>query len=360
MNLSLNNANNSRSAMTKMSTTEYVLVTSTWSPEAVAIVTISLLAVLIMTVFGNVVVVLFITKTNSLKSMANNQCLVSLSLADFLVGLLVMPCAIDGVIAGRWRCGKTWSQLNAFGNFCFCISSIMHLLMLSIDRYIALIYRPLTYEVFMTNTRATCLCVTLWCYAFVWALPPLFGVSSYECFIPYIGECKPTDWSKDGASFVFALSVVSGTYGMALLVMVYVYWKIALVVRSQARRIASTAVLSSENTSPHITTTKAMKGVMTLLIVIGTYLVCWSPYCVNLFIEIARGKKTSGSVSIIAMFIGFANSACNPVIYTIRYRRFRMSVARMLLRGRHLRDNGAHTVNGTRVNIEMTPYHFSG
>lgn len=53
----------------------------------------------------------------------------------------------------------------------------------------------------------------------------------------YICNRKKQDWSKYGLNFVFAISVVSGTYELALITMVYVYWKIAQVIRSQNRRI---------------------------------------------------------------------------------------------------------------------------
>ena len=111
-------------------------------------------------------------------------------------------------------------------------------MMLSIDRYMA-ISRPLFYPLEMTSGRAIAICFVAWIYSALWAFLPLFGVSSYECFISYIGRCNSEDWSNYGLNFVFAISVVSGTYGLALIVMVYVYWKIARVTRSQKVRIAS-------------------------------------------------------------------------------------------------------------------------
>ena len=81
----------------------------------------------------------------------------------------------------------------------------------------------------------------MWLYSALWAFLPLFGVSSYEYFISYIGTCEAKDWSKFGLNFAFAISVVSGTYGIALLSMVFVYFKIGRVIRNQLQRIQEVA-----------------------------------------------------------------------------------------------------------------------
>lgn len=200
-------------------------------PQVWTIIIVAIMVVVVMlTIVGNIAVMVVLRYSNVLNSIVNSHFLISLSIADLLVATLVMPCALDAVNTGTWRCGEIWGMFNGFGNFLFCISSIMHLMMLSIDRYLA-IARPLFYPLEMTKSRAIILCFVLWAYSAVWAFLPLFGVSSYECFISYIGWCKAEDWSKYGLNFGFAISVVSGTYGLALISMVYVYWKIAQVIR---------------------------------------------------------------------------------------------------------------------------------
>ena len=168
-------------------------------------------------------------------------------------------------------------------------------------------------------------------------------MSSYECFISYIGKCKPEDWSKYGLNFAFAISVVTGTYGLALVSMVYIYWKIAQVVRNQVRRIDTTTAKprpgawNSRDVNTNITTEESKtrkrswnKGIITLLVVIMAYAICWSPFCILLLIEIGTGSKVGGPAGTVAMLIGFANSCCNPIIYSIKYRKFRKAVISLL------------------------------
>ena len=302
--------------------------------------------VLVLTVIGNVVVVVVIKYSSVFRSVANSHFLISLSIADFLVAALVMPCALDAVNTGKWRCGHVWGRLNGFGNFLFCISSIMHLMMLSVDRYMA-IARPLYYPMEMTKSRAFFLCMAMWLYSALWAFLPLFGVSSYECFISYIGTCEAKDWCKFGLNFAFAISVVSGTYGIALFSMVFVYFKIGRVIRNQLQRtqeVASGEDQKSRNEieqfgSFHKTKQTKFankmnrhKGLVTLITVTLVYFICWSPFCILLFIEIATGEKVRGPYGTLAMFVGFTNSCCNPIIYSIKYRRFRSAVIRLLVK----------------------------
>ena len=302
--------------------------------------------VLVLTVIGNVVVVVVIKYSSVFRSVANSHFLISLSIADFLVAALVMPCALDAVNTGKWRCGHVWGRLNGFGNFLFCISSIMHLMMLSVDRYMA-IARPLYYPMEMTKSRAFSLCLAMWLYSALWAFLPLFGVSSYECFISYIGTCEAKDWSKFGLNFAFAISVVSGTYGVALLSMVLVYFKIGRVIRNQLQRTQEVASGEDQKSRNEIEQfglfhkTKQTKiankmsrhkGLVTLITVTLVYFTCWSPFCILLFIEIGTGEKVRGPYGTLAMFVGFTNSCCNPIIYSIKYRRFRSAVIRLMVK----------------------------
>jgi len=312
---------------------EFLLVTSTWPLSVVIVIVVVMIVVNVATIVGNAFVIVALAKIDALKKMANYQVVISLAVADLLVGFLVMPCAIDSVLVGKWRLGSLWGKLNAFGNFCFCISSIMHLALLSVDRYIA-ISRPLAYPAIVTKPRARIACLLLWIYSTLWALPPLFGVSSYECFIPYIGKCLKEDWLESQIAVVFTASVVCGTYGAAVIVMCYVYVKIFITIYEQSRRIdVRMGQVRSNSNEAARTSLSTKKGALTVLIIIGTYMVCWSPFCVLLFAQMSCGKGTGGpTADLITMFIGFANSACNPIIYCIRYRTFRKTVKRIFQR----------------------------
>ena len=315
--------------------------------------------VLILTVIGNSAVIYVFVASDAMRNVVNNHFLVSLSLADLLVGLLVMPCAIDALSSNQWRCGEFWKEFSGFGNFCFCISSIMHLMMLSVDRYLA-ISQPLHYTTKVTTNRAWMIVIILWAYSTLWALPPLFGLSSYECFIAYIGKCHEDDWSKYGLNLVFGLSVVSGTYGLALVTMVCVYWKIGKTIRDQARRIAATRAMGKngcfkKRRNEQKSLIVRNKGVVTLIVVILAYFACWSPFCVLLFIELGQGRKVKGPASLLTMFVGFLNSCCNPIIYSVKYQRFRTVLIRLIRKSYVISNRTVFTLSEGPAPLDITP-----
>ena len=318
---------------------DFYLVTATWPTSAVVLTAVLMILVDVVTIIGNAFVIGALVKINALKTMAaNNQAVISLAVADLLVGLLIMPCAIDSVVAGKWRCGHLWEKVNACGYFSFCLSSILHLALLSVDRYIA-ISRSLVYSSTVTKKRVRVICLILWICSTACALPPLFGVTSYKCIIPYLGKCLEADWLYSEGAVFFTATVVSGTYGVAVLVMFFAYAKIFVEISKQAERLSLTVrQLRTNNNSGMIIRThaSAKKGVLTVLIVIGSYVACWSPFCFLLFAQMAHGKTTGGpTADILTMFIGFAKSACNPFIYSVRKRVFRETVKRMVVRKRY-------------------------
>ena len=147
-------------------------------------------------------------------------------------------------------------------------------------------------------------------------------------------------------NFAFAISVVSGTYGIALLSMVFVYFKIGRVIRNQLQRTQEVASGEDQKSRNEIEQfglfhkTKQTKfankmsrhkGLVTLITVTLVYFICWSPFCILLF-EIGTEEKVRGPYGTLAMFVGFTNSCCNPIIYSIKYRRFRSAVIRLLVK----------------------------
>ena len=101
--------------------------------------------------FGNILVILAV-KTSSKLSGPTNTFIVSLALADLLLGVLVLPLSavyevLDTWIFGRYLC-FIWLSVDVWT----CTSSILHLVIISMDRYIAVTH-PVTYPNIMTGKR---------------------------------------------------------------------------------------------------------------------------------------------------------------------------------------------------------------
>uniref|UniRef100_A0A1I7TCS1 G_PROTEIN_RECEP_F1_2 domain-containing protein n=1 Tax=Caenorhabditis tropicalis TaxID=1561998 RepID=A0A1I7TCS1_9PELO len=96
-----------------------VPITSAWPPDdpqadrvqfagmttAKALLAIAILAMIIMTTVGNALVCLAVLLVRKLKH-PQNFLLVSLAVADFFVGLVVMPLALIDLLFDKWPLGR--------------------------------------------------------------------------------------------------------------------------------------------------------------------------------------------------------------------------------------------------------------
>lgn len=73
------------------------------------------------------------------------------------------------------------------------------------------------------------------------------------------------------------------------------------------------------------------RAVRTLGIVVGCFLVCWLPFfIVAILVPLCPNCVFPKSVQSLVLFLGYFNSACNPVIYTFFNKEFRAAFKKIL------------------------------
>lgn len=113
------------------------------------LVAIMCTVVVILAVLGNSLVVSVIIRYKQLQN-ATNYILLSLAIADITVTFLVMiPASIQDV-TGQWIFPWLFCKFYQAFDITCCTASILHLLLVAIDRYIA-IFKPLKYRDFVRN-----------------------------------------------------------------------------------------------------------------------------------------------------------------------------------------------------------------
>ncbi len=73
-----------------------------------------------------------------------------------------------------WVFGRIWCSIWLAVDVWTCTASILHLVVISLDRYIA-VTKPITYPNIMTSKRAKMLILGAWVLSFVICFPPLVG-----------------------------------------------------------------------------------------------------------------------------------------------------------------------------------------
>ena len=137
----------------------------------------------LVTVLGNILVLVSILTQDKTRAVRSNKFLVSLACADLCVGIFVMLPSILKIQAGSWSWGPTpckiWVTLDVF----FCSASIYSLIGISLDRFYA-IYKPLNYAIEKTH----------WCVyfliGFAWLMACIIS------FPMYIRFNKFSNWTR--------------------------------------------------------------------------------------------------------------------------------------------------------------------
>ncbi|XP_026157373.1 trace amine-associated receptor 13c-like [Mastacembelus armatus] len=275
-----------------------------------------LTSVSLLTVLLNSVIIFSISHFRQLHT-TTNTLLLSLAVTDLVVGLLVMP--IEGLryIETCWLLGKIMCALAPYVYYSVVSSSLGHMVLISIDRYLT-ICDPLLYSsrVTLTNVKI-CICLC-WACSFTYnGLILMDHLGQPDRFNSCTGECVVVVNSIAGSVDMFM------TFVGPCSVMVVLYIKVFVVALSQARVIQSQVAATDARAAP--TAKKSQrKAARTLGILIIVFLICYCPY----YYPVLAGIDTSTSLSyyVILFWIQLMNSCLNPLIYALFYPWFRKAI----------------------------------
>lgn len=268
------------------------------------------------TVLLNLLVIISISHFKQLHT-PTNLLIMSLAVADLLVGLIVMPVNIMDLTDNCWYLGKTMCSLYPVVNYLSVSASAGSLVFIAVDRYIA-INNPLLY-----STKVT-ICKTSVFIVLTWSCAILYNTCFYlfnghllqpDMFNDCLGECVVVQTHSASMADLF-ISFVCPCF-----IMLFLYLRIFKVVRYQVRSISA---VECDNAHGRGVKTVKHKAVKTLGIVIFVYLSCWIPFYLNsLFTESLSSMSLAW---IVLNWLIYINSSVNPLIYAIFYPWFRASV----------------------------------
>ncbi|XP_064537033.1 dopamine D2-like receptor isoform X2 [Drosophila montana] len=179
----------------------------------------------ILTLFGNILVILSVCRERSLQTVTN-YFIVSLAIADLLVAVVVMPFAVYFLVNGAWALPNVVCDFYIAMDVICSTSSIFNLVAISIDRYIA-VTQPIKYAKHK-NSRRVCLTILL-----VWAISAAIG-SPIVLGLNNTPNREPDVCAFYNADFILYSSLSS--FYIPCIIMVFLYWNIFKALRSRARK----------------------------------------------------------------------------------------------------------------------------
>ncbi|XP_041815285.1 trace amine-associated receptor 1-like [Chelmon rostratus] len=285
----------------------------TSTPSTVCVLLYVFLSVLsAVTICGNLLVIISIIYFKQLHT-PTNSLILSLAVADLLVGLVVFPFNMELSVTSCLFFEDVLCKVRDSIDGTLSTASVLNLCCISIDRYYAVCH-PLTYRTKINFHVVVIMIVVSWSFSLLLVFGFLIEGINLEkckqnCFIDALLA------NILGPIFSFYLPVIS---------MLCMYLKIFLVAQRQVRSI--------QGTKSGATASKMeRKATTTLAIVMGVFLMCWCPLVLYFFFMVLN--PVSFAVIESLNWLALSNSMLNPFIYAFFYSWFR-SAFRLIISGK--------------------------
>lgn len=262
---------------------------------------ISVALLIIVAVAGNLVVCISFTLFRNLRSITN-YFLVSLSISDILVAIIVMPIFMLMLLYSprpffsldQIRILEAWQIMDFF----LCLASIWTLTAIAVERNLA-ISQPFYYTKWVSHARVYIVMALLW---------------SLSLSVSVITFVDPFEQKSH-----LSLLIVIASYFLPLFLILITYAQIWLVARRQTRRLRQDGALGTD-----------LKAVKTIAIVIGTFFVCYTPNMIVILLYHFELEPLPTLTTVaIAKWLVYFNSCANPIIYSCFNRTYRTGFKRL-------------------------------
>ncbi|XP_045211336.1 D(3) dopamine receptor-like [Mercenaria mercenaria] len=272
------------------------------------------IAIIIPTVLGNGLILYSVVTCKSLR--CNMHILIAnLAVSDLTVGAILIPLDMLADIF-QWKYNK-YVCVTTLSLFVFSLgSSCFNLLIISIERFIAIVY-PFSAKSLLSKPKFVFMITFGWIISILHIATSFSGIGSETNFT----ECLNTSaWSKAYQTYldwilVFAL-VLNGLF--------YV------IVMCIALKKTRTRTISGGLFYVHFKARKDVHQLITMVIVLGMFLVCWMPYATLGVIVTFWDTAHNQFIKRCTLIPGFFNSGINWIIYGYRNREYKKAFKKTL------------------------------
>lgn len=320
------------------------------------------LSLLMLLIFGmNLFFCCSIYRSRVLLRQPSHRFILSLSVSELLIALVVMPIVIDSALHNGFFCSSLpFCFLAYFADHLVVLSSILILLAIGIDRYIAA-SNPYGYKSLMTNRRATAIIISIWVLSFLFGLNSNFDWSTMTFSGVEINHnqiCVTRNPKLTAVVILLCLFI-------PLIMMGYIYFKILRITLQHTMPVttlgtledvecfqasascstdpseqastsnAETIISAPERRSRHVTclSSPKIKAIKVTVFVYGSFVLCWLPGHIITVINLMAPHTIvldTWLYHILNEVMPLSNAALNVFIYAVMNDDCRRAMQKML------------------------------
>ncbi|XP_041480956.1 muscarinic acetylcholine receptor M3-like [Lytechinus variegatus] len=163
--------------------------------------------VIIVTITGNTLVILSYRQDRNIRNIPGNRFILSLSVADLMVGCVSIPVYLQLLILKRWVLGDTLCKLYMAFDYFVVTVGVMSLINISLDRY-WIVIKKLRYRSFQTTRRSRMMIAVSWLVPLVVIPTLLLSWPSIFGEVDHALETCDTSQMVDGSLGVIIVTIL--------------------------------------------------------------------------------------------------------------------------------------------------------
>ena len=266
-----------------------------------------LVILMLFTLFGNFILLLSIWKNKRLHKVTHLHSM-SLIIANFIPATTIIPL----------RIARIWNEndrdLNEETTLCeayltatllWCVVSILTLVSVSLDRYIA-ISRPDKYSSILTHTRTLLILFIVWCLAILVSFVSLYhtgsGLKLFTCDFNLLRK----------ENYVYLLLTVEV---IPLILMFGIHYQITKLSAKHAQSIGIVDSRFTEYKRIPLDFSAEVRWSRVVILVILLYVLMWAPRCIYLIVdENSMSSSSAKAFDVLTEVITYSFAGLAPLV----------------------------------------------
>ncbi|KAI1721569.1 7 transmembrane receptor (rhodopsin family) domain-containing protein [Ditylenchus destructor] len=277
---------------------------------------------------GNMVVIIAISGDVKMRKSVMNMLLLNLAIADFLNLITTTVEWTHTIVLGypAWVFPDILCPIARYFECVFLFTSILTQLTVCVERYIAIVY-PIHARRLCSRTNIMLIIFVIWSFVSILALP-------YALFHQKRPSSRVCGNSRSSSPFWVSYKWVEflSFYFVPCIIFVVLYSKVCCVLWAKNRQLYEEHSSSCELNARSDALAMRRSVVKMLVVCVSIYFICYSPIQAIFLSKVLFNVSLHPPYEFILLMNALAMtcSACNPLLYTLFSKRFRVRITRLL------------------------------